>query len=197
MTGGCCIKLAGAGVQKSSDRTSDTRSDPDSPMRLEKKKNIAPNTSFVPDLGQCGRSAGVRISASEEELQLSDRSFVGANSFQPATLAVMAAAFDATWHKLRSTGDILGPRFAPVRPVSSRRRNSASVTFHGLAMQRLLTPGTWCSIRAASKVPSRSQCQRSSASFDTRCRYVGPTPGPACCFKGDRWYKAGIKLIRT
>jgi hypothetical protein len=82
-------------------------------MRLEKKKNIAANTSLVPDPGQCGRSVGVpdQQLASLEEPQLSDHPFVGANSFQPATLAVMAAAFDAAWHKLRSTGDILAAEF--------------------------------------------------------------------------------------
>ena len=42
---------------------------------------------------------------------MSDPPFVGGKWFQPATLAVMAAAFDATWYKLRSTGDILAAEF--------------------------------------------------------------------------------------
>ena len=123
-------------------------------MRLEKKKNIALSTSFIPDVGQCGRSAGVpdEQPASVKESQLSAPPFVGGNWFQPATLAVMVAAFDAAWHKLRSSG-YWPPSFAPVRPakrwhyVSLRRRGSASVMLHGLAMQRWLTPGALCSIR--------------------------------------------------
>jgi hypothetical protein len=82
-------------------------------MRLEKKKNIALSTSFIPDVGQCGRSAGVpdEQPASVKESQLSAPPFVGGHWFQPATLAVMVAAFDAAWHKLRSSGDILAAEF--------------------------------------------------------------------------------------